>query len=49
MGWLKIRYTPNKYTPNKRRHLRSIKKNQRNREKPQRILVAGRPVKEKEE
>lgn len=36
------------HIPNKRRDLRFIKKNQRNREKPQHILVAGRPVKEKE-
>ena len=37
------------YTPNKRRDLRFIKKNQRNREKAPRILVAGKPQKEKEE
>lgn len=36
------------YTPNKRRDLRFIKKNQRNREKAPRVLVAGQAPKEKE-
>lgn len=36
------------HIPNKRRDLRFIKNNQRNREKAPRNQVAGRPVKEKE-
>lgn len=35
-------------TPNKRRDLRFIKQNQRNREKAPRVLVAGKVPKEKE-
>lgn len=36
------------YTPNKRRDLRFIKKNQRNREKAPLVMVAGQVPKEKE-